>query len=185
MTFSFGKAKNAPDAEQPGTVPPGTVPPRAAEPAADPAPQPAAVPARAQEPAPAPDTAPAPRPADPAAADSPPADSPPADPGTAAAAPALEPVRRTRVGALWMSVILAAVVLVLLLVFIVQNSARVDISFLGAHGHLPLGVALLLAAVSGILLVAIPGTGRIIQLRRQVRRGRRAYAEDRSPTRTP
>ena len=146
MTFSFGKANKAPDAEQPETGP------RSAEAAADPA--------QAPQPGPAPDSVPA----DP--------DPAPAAPGTATAAPGPEPVRRTRVGALWMSVILAAVVLVLLLVFIIENSARVDISFLGVHGHLPLGVALLLAAVSGILLVAIPGTGRIIQLRRQVRRGR-------------
>ena len=175
MTFSFGKANRSPDAEQPGT----------SEDVADPALQPEPGPAvRTPEPDPAP-VDPAPDPStDPAPVGPAPAGPAPA-PGTAAAAPALEPVRRTRVGALWMSVILAAVVLVLLLVFIIENSARVDISFLGVHGHLPLGVALLLAAVSGILLVAIPGTGRIIQLRRQVRRGRRAYAEDRFPTRTP
>jgi hypothetical protein len=39
------------------------------------------------------------------------------------------------------------------------------VSFFGAHGHLPMGVALLLAAVFGILLVALPGTVRIVQLR--------------------
>ncbi|MGS2618445.1 hypothetical protein ACVCAH_28535 [Micromonospora sp. LZ34] len=43
-------------------------------------------------------------------------------------------------------------------------------SFLGAHGHLPVGVALLLAAVFGILLVALPGTARIVQLRMGQRR---------------
>ena len=52
-------------------------------------------------------------------------------------------------------------VLVLLLIFILQNSRKVQISYLGAHGHLPLGVALLFAAVRGILLVVIPGTARI------------------------
>ncbi len=55
--------------------------------------------------------------------------------------------------------------LLLLLTFILENSQRVDISFFGAHGHLPLGVALLLAAVLGVLLVVIPGTARIVQLR--------------------
>jgi uncharacterized integral membrane protein len=98
---------------------------------------------------------------------------PVAPPGAPEAPAPPEPIRLTRTGALWMSLILAAVVLILLLVFIIQNSTRVDISFMGAHGHLPLGVALLLAAVSGVLLIAIPGTGRIVQLRRQVRRGRR------------
>ena len=38
-----------------------------------------------------------------------------------------------------------AVVLLLLLIFILQNGTQVSVSYLGAHGHLPLGVALLLA----------------------------------------
>jgi lipopolysaccharide assembly protein A len=85
-------------------------------------------------------------------------------------------VRRTRLGGVWTAVALFAIVLVLLLLFILQNGHRIEISFLGAHGHLPLGVALLLAAVLGILLVVIPGTGRIVQLRRTARRHRQADA---------
>ena len=69
-----------------------------------------------------------------------------------------------------------AVVLLLLLIFILQNSRTVGISYLGARGHLPLGVALLLAAVSGVFLVVLPGTARIIQLRITARRHRRADA---------
>jgi uncharacterized integral membrane protein len=68
-------------------------------------------------------------------------------------------------GTVWFGAAAFAVVLALLLIFILQNSRTVQISYLGAHGHLPLGVALLLAAVLGILLVIIPGTARIIQLR--------------------
>jgi uncharacterized integral membrane protein len=71
-------------------------------------------------------------------------------------------------------VVLFAVVLLLLLVFILENSQQVSIGYFGAHGHLPLGVALLLAAVLGILLVVIPGAGRMIQLRRTARRHRQA-----------
>jgi uncharacterized integral membrane protein len=67
-------------------------------------------------------------------------------------------------------VTVAAVILILLLTFILQNNRSVQLSFFGAHGHLPLGVALLLAAAGGVVLVAIPGYGRIIQLRRAVRR---------------
>jgi lipopolysaccharide assembly protein A len=47
---------------------------------------------------------------------------------------------------------------------------RVDIAYFGAHGHLPLGVALLLAAVAGALLLLIPGTVRIVHLRKTARR---------------
>jgi uncharacterized integral membrane protein len=94
----------------------------------------------------------------------------------AAEAPPQHVVRRTRVGGMWVASALFAVVLLLLLIFILQNGQRADISFFGAHGHLPLGVALLLAAVLGVLLVVIPGTGRIVQLRRVARRHRRIEA---------
>ncbi|ANY10254.1 hypothetical protein AFB00_21020 [Pseudonocardia sp. HH130630-07] len=85
-----------------------------------------------------------------------------------------QPVRRkvphTRTGGLWAALVLSAVVLIFLLVFIVQNTEPVVINFLWFSGSLPTGAALLFAAVAGILLVAIPGTGRILQLRRQARR---------------
>jgi uncharacterized integral membrane protein len=83
---------------------------------------------------------------------------------------AREPVARTRSGVLWTGLILSALVLLVLLIFILQNSTPVQISFLGVSGTLPVGVALLLAAIAGLLLVAIPGGLRILQLRRAARR---------------
>ncbi|MEH0981457.1 LapA family protein [Micromonospora sp. CPCC 205556] len=79
-------------------------------------------------------------------------------------------VKRSRVGGLWVAAVVFAVVLLLLLIFVLQNGQRAEVSFLGAHGTLPMGVALLLAAVSGVLLVALPGTARIVQLRMLGRR---------------
>jgi uncharacterized integral membrane protein len=79
-------------------------------------------------------------------------------------------VTRTRTGGLWTGLVLSALVLVVLLVFILQNLDPVQIRFLGITGQLPTGVALLLAAVAGLLLVAIPGGLRILQLRRMIRR---------------
>ena len=70
-----------------------------------------------------------------------------------------------------------AVILLLLLIFILQNSQKVDISYMGAHGHLPLGVALLFAAVCGVILVVLAGTARISQLRTTARRHRRVDAK--------
>jgi uncharacterized integral membrane protein len=87
--------------------------------------------------------------------------------GTAPAA------RRSRTGGLWVGLILSALVLLLLLVFILQNGEPVLISFFALEGVLPSGVALLLAAIAGMLLVAIPGSLRILQLRRAARRGTR------------
>lgn len=86
-------------------------------------------------------------------------------------------IRRTRISGLWVSVGFFAVVLLLLLIFILQNGTKVDISYMGAHGHLPLGVALLLAAVCGVLLVVLAGAARISQLRTVARRHRRADAK--------
>lgn len=85
-------------------------------------------------------------------------------------------VARTRAGGLWVTVALSAVVLLLLLIFILENGQQVSISYFGAHGHLPLGIALLLAAVLGVLLVVVPGTGRILQLRVIAHRHRRLDA---------
>jgi lipopolysaccharide assembly protein A len=108
--------------------------------------------------------------------------APPQAPGQpAGAAPPQQPqqmphhkIKRTRISGLWVAVGFFAVVLLFLLIFILQNSAKVDISYMGAHGHLPLGVALLLAAVCGVLLVVLAGTARISQLRATARKHRRA-----------
>jgi uncharacterized integral membrane protein len=87
---------------------------------------------------------------------------------------------RSRISGLWVGLILSAVVLVFLLVFILQNGAPVQIAFLGWTGTLPTGVALLFAAVAGVLLVAIPGSVRILQLRRAASGDRARPAEPRN-----
>jgi uncharacterized integral membrane protein len=79
-------------------------------------------------------------------------------------------IAHTRAGGLWAGLILSSIVLIFLLVFILQNGDPVRINFLAWSGSLPTGVALLLAAVAGLLLVAIPGIARIVQLRRAVKR---------------
>jgi uncharacterized integral membrane protein len=95
---------------------------------------------------------------------------PPAGDRTGGPTPA---ARHSRTGVLWTGLILSALVLLFLLVFILQNDQPVLISFFALEGVLPSGVALLLAAIAGILLGAIPGTLRILQLRRAARRGPR------------
>jgi len=103
----------------------------------------------------------------------------PEQPAPPSAAPVASPpkIKRTRISGLWVAVGCFAVILLLLLIFILQNSQKVDISYMGAHGHLPLGVALLLAAVCGVLLVVLAGTARISQLRATARKHRRATAK--------
>jgi lipopolysaccharide assembly protein A len=85
-------------------------------------------------------------------------------------------IKHTRTSGLWVAVAFFAVILLLLLIFILQNGRTADIAYFGAHGHLPLGVALLLAAVCGALLVVLAGVARMAQLRTTARRHRRADA---------
>jgi uncharacterized integral membrane protein len=88
----------------------------------------------------------------------------------AAAGNSQAPIRRTRVSAIWVGLIIAAVLLIGLLIFVGQNSRTVTIHYLGLDGRVPLAVALLASAVCGVLLVAVPGTARIIQLRRALKK---------------
>lgn len=75
----------------------------------------------------------------------------------------------TRAGMVWVAVIAGLVMLVLLIIFILQNEARVTVNFFGASGELSLGMALFIAAVGGGILVAIAAAVRILQLRNQRR----------------
>jgi uncharacterized integral membrane protein len=81
-------------------------------------------------------------------------------------------VPRTRTGAAWVTLIAAALVAVLLIVFLMQNTRGTEISFLWMTTNTPLAVALLIAAVGSALLTLIIGTARITQLRRLVRKDR-------------
>jgi uncharacterized integral membrane protein len=81
-----------------------------------------------------------------------------------------DPLRGSSAGRAWVAVVALAVVLILLVIFIAQNTRKVTVSFLGLEGQTPLAVALLIAAVAGLLIAAIAGTLRILQLRTRVRR---------------
>ncbi|MET0928718.1 MAG: lipopolysaccharide assembly protein LapA domain-containing protein [Aeromicrobium sp.] len=79
-------------------------------------------------------------------------------------------VKATRASGLWIGLISAAVLAVLFLIFIAQNSEKVTIHFLGLDGELSLAISLLLSAVIGALVVAVPGIVRISQLRHALRK---------------
>jgi uncharacterized integral membrane protein len=66
----------------------------------------------------------------------------------------------------------AALVSVALIVFMLQNTRSVEVSFLWLHGTLPLALAMLIAAVGSAILTMVAGTARISQLRRLARRRR-------------
>jgi len=96
---------------------------------------------------------------------------PAAVPGLAVPEPQTRPTH-TRISGIRTGMIAGAVGLVVVMIFIIQNTRAVNISFLGAHVRLSLAVALFLAAIGGALLMAAAGTARITQLRRIMRRDR-------------
>ena len=103
----------------------------------------------------------------------PPTPAKPLKPGATPREPA---VGLTRAGALWSSLIAGFLILILLLVFITQNTETTAFTFLGWHWHLPLGVAILLAAVVGGLITVAVGTARILQLSRAAKKHRAVVA---------
>lgn len=84
--------------------------------------------------------------------------------------PVDDPLRQSRTGRVWISLTGFAILLVLLIIFIAQNTQSVRVSFLGWSGEASLAVVLLTAVAAAILASAIAGTLRIMQLRRRVRR---------------
>ena len=81
--------------------------------------------------------------------------------------------RVTRASAAWVATGVALLLLVLLVVFMLQNTTKVEVRFLGMSGTVPLGMALLIAAVGGGVVVGMAGVARVTQLRLNARRIRR------------
>ncbi len=104
--------------------------------------------------------------------------NPPPAPAQAGPAPAPAPATsgraHTRISGMRTSLIAGIAILIVVMIFIIQNTSAVKVSFLGAQLRLSLAVALLLAAIAGALVMAAAGTARITQLRRVMRRDRRA-----------
>jgi uncharacterized integral membrane protein len=76
----------------------------------------------------------------------------------------------TRVRAAWAGVWAGLVAVILLIVFIGQNTAPIHIQFLWLDGQIPTALALLIAGVGGAVIALAAGAARIVQLRRMIRR---------------
>jgi uncharacterized integral membrane protein len=83
---------------------------------------------------------------------------------TGAAVPA------TRTGALWWALGFSMLLLILVLVFVLQNLSSASTSFFSVKWTIPLGLDLLLAALLGGVIAFLLGTARMLQLRRVARR---------------
>jgi uncharacterized integral membrane protein len=80
----------------------------------------------------------------------------------------------TRAGALWTALIIGFLILIVLLVFIMQNMDYTTVHLFAWSWQAPVGVALLLGAIAGGLLTFLVGTARILQLRRAAKKNLKA-----------
>ncbi|MEU8900123.1 lipopolysaccharide assembly protein LapA domain-containing protein [Nocardia sp. NPDC048505] len=91
------------------------------------------------------------------------------DPPVTEPGPATPPAKQslgTRTGWAWTGLTAGAIILIVLLVFILQNLGSVTVSLFFWEFNLPVGIAVLLSAIGGALLMACVGGLRILQLRR-------------------
>jgi uncharacterized integral membrane protein len=101
----------------------------------------------------------------PAGAEPPPAGPPAEDHGLV--------VPKTRTSSTWVGVAVGLAVLLVVIIFIWQNTADAPLHFLWLHGRVPIGLAALLAFVLGGIVVLLIGAARLTQLRLMARRHRR------------
>jgi uncharacterized integral membrane protein len=97
-------------------------------------------------------------------------DHPTPDSGQDGVPPPESAVKFTRTASVWTALTAGFLILIVLLIFITQNTVSAQFAFLGWHWSLPLGVAILLAAVCGGLITVLVGTARIYQLRRAAKK---------------
>jgi uncharacterized integral membrane protein len=95
------------------------------------------------------------------------------EPATTEPAPARHARGRapfTRIRAAWLGVWAGIVVILLLIIFIGQNTDPIEVHFLWLDGQMPTALALLLAGVGGAVIALAVGAARILQLRRALSR---------------
>lgn len=83
-------------------------------------------------------------------------------------------VKSSLAGGTWAALIIGALLLIALLVFILQNQQQVELNVLTWTFEFPAGIAYLFAAITGALIMALVGGVRMLELRRQVKRQRKA-----------
>lgn len=84
--------------------------------------------------------------------------------------------RGGKLGSAWVGLVLGALVTILLLIFIAQNTTSTGVRYLGLEFSLPLGVLILFAAIAGALIMALFAGFRILQLRMRARKARKVSA---------
>lgn len=70
----------------------------------------------------------------------------------------------------WAALIVGFLLLILLIIFILQNQQTAELNFFAWSVEWPAGVAFLIFAIAGALIMALVGGWRMFELRRQVRK---------------
>lgn len=70
----------------------------------------------------------------------------------------------------WIALIVGFLLLIVLIIFILQNQHEVPLNFLNWSVEFPAGVTYLICAITGALIMALVGGWRMFELRRQVRK---------------
>lgn len=83
-------------------------------------------------------------------------------------------VPHTRVSGTWAALTVGMILLIVVLIFILQNLESVRVHFLWVTWTIPLAVDLLLATVLGALIMFSAGSLRMLQLRRLAKRNAKA-----------
>ncbi len=112
---------------------------------------------------------------------------PPSPNGASRPSPATSPSQLpqllSRISTMRTGLIAGGVVLVVMVIFVIQNARVVQVSFLGLNLRTSLAVALLIASTAGVLLMVAAGPAWITELRRIIRREWHR-AQPRTPAKT-
>ncbi|MHB8490515.1 MAG: lipopolysaccharide assembly protein LapA domain-containing protein [Candidatus Dormibacteria bacterium] len=92
--------------------------------------------------------------------------------------PAQSIVPRTRTGVAWWALGFSMLLLILVLIFVLQNLSPASTRFFGIKWTIPLGLDLLLAALLGGVIAFLLGAARMLQLRRVARHYARSRRSD-------
>ncbi|MET9215228.1 MULTISPECIES: LapA family protein [unclassified Nocardia] len=74
-------------------------------------------------------------------------------------------VHGSRTGYAWIGLLAAAIIGIVLLIFIIQNLDQAQVNLLFWDFSLPLGITVLLSVIAGALVMGLVGGVRILQLR--------------------
>lgn len=77
---------------------------------------------------------------------------------------------RSRTGYTWIGLLAAALLGIVLLIFIIQNLDQAQVNLLFWDFSLPLGITVLLSVIAGALVMGLVGGVRILQLRHAARK---------------